>query len=720
MAGPAATTEGPAVQLGIWNATNGVFVTNVVVSSDMDPAVLRPRPRELTVDLSDRICVAYAGKPDKNQFANLQIIARVMQFNRKLANANVTFLTPSFFPFQCSDTTNNLGAAVGFVSSNPSVAMTKDAICIAAKGISNTQGDPTMGADTGAETTMYTVIAQPFVPGSLEGQGMTRLVPDTVLPVKPDGTLPSSDALGNWEPYASVLGTSTFLIEGNTFALSPDGSVDIGDQRFVVAFQPAAGGTMKLGAGLFSDDGQPFQTQINTSREHGNTGRVAGDNRPAPPTSLLAPKRRCTATRIPSTPTVALIPPANRSTLSWRVWVSARARPNSSRLNPTNLVQTMRSLAQDSAYGRCCVNTTPDHADSGQISRFGGELACLDNGNFVSVVEDRSGIFNPNAGVPNISDYYAVVATIFAPNGSIVKEAFKVADGDIWSNVAAYRGGFAVRCRPTDQTNTRWIYFFDNAGNLIGHVDQAVTGKACDTGRGDGTRIAGHINSPYVFLVGSVGSPTHLVPLSVFDSRDSSFVTSFDVTEVGFEATADRVGLAVDALNRVVISWTSQPTGYLQSQVAARVLALNESTKALAPLTHSFWAFINTCGTNNIHSLQMNPAMTTKQILIAAKGEINLQNHPQNDVNSPKEVNFYTVFTHPAPQDDPTSPLGAEPILSVSLSGTTLTISWPTSFTGFTLESKNALTDPSWTTVGTANPAVITIGTGNKFFRLRN
>lgn len=43
------------------------------------------------------------------------------------------------------------------------------------------------------------------------------------------------DALGNWEPYASVLGTSTFLIEANAFAQD---STD--HQRFVVALQPAA------------------------------------------------------------------------------------------------------------------------------------------------------------------------------------------------------------------------------------------------------------------------------------------------------------------------------------------------------------------------------------------------------------------------------------------------------------------------------------------------
>ena len=712
MAGAAPISEGAAVQLAIWNATNGLFVTNAVVSSDMDPTVFAATDVNLAVDLSDRICVAYGGKPDSTVFDNEQIIARVLQFNGKTvngtnatANANVKFLTPSFFAFKSSDTTNSLGAIMGFKTAVPSVAMTKDAICIAAKGTVNSQGDPTLAPDTAAETTLYTVIAQPFVPGSLEGQGLTRIVPDTPVIVA------AQDNQSSWEPYTSVLGNSTFLIEANTYAQD-----DAVNMRYVVAFQPAAGGAMKLGDSFFSDNGQPYRAQINLSRQTGNPGRVAGDKRPGA-TNFMA-GGECSLYGFPDLFNSDGRFDPNKPFYAFMAGVpgSRDGTVQTYSLNPATLAQTMRSKAQDSAFGRCCAGTTPENPASGdQISRFGGELAGLDNGNFVSVVEDRSGIFNPDG------DRYAVVATIFAPDGSIVKEAFKVSNSDIWSNVAAYRGGFAVRAKTADGTS-RAIYFYDNAGTLKGQVDQAVTGQAYDTGRGDGTRIASHINSPFVFLVGSTGNPLHDVPLSVFDSRDLSFVTVFHVTEVGFEATADRVGLAVDALNRTTVAWTSQPTGYLQSQVAARVLAFDASTKTVNPLTHSFWAFINNNGTNNIRSYQMNPSMTTKQICIAAKGAINLQNHPELDANSPVDTDFYTVFSHPNPQDDPTTPVGGTttaPTLTVTWSGSTLTISWPTSATGYTLESKASLSDATWTTVGTANPTTVTIGTGNAFYRLR-
>jgi hypothetical protein len=56
----------------------------------------------------------------------------------------------------------------------------------------------------------------------------------------------------------------------------------------------------------------------------------------------------------------------------------------------------------------------------------------------------------------------------------------------------------------------------------------------------------------------------------------------------------------------------------------------------------------------------MSPAITTKQILVAAKGEINLQNNPAAGPNSPREINFYTVFTHPSPAEDPTASVGGD------------------------------------------------------------
>ena len=77
--------------------------------------------------------------------------------------------------------------------------------------------------------------------------------------------------------------------------------------------------------------------------------------------------------------------------------------------------------------------------------------------------------------------------------------------------------------------------------------------------------------------------------------------------------------------------------------------------------------------------------MTTHQICIAAKGEINLQNKPANgatvnlNTGAPlKEVDFYTVFSHPAPLDDPT-PSATTPGSSLAIKRNadgSLTLTW--------------------------------------------
>jgi hypothetical protein len=46
--------------------------------------------------------------------------------------------------------------------------------------------------------------------------------------------------------------------------------------------------------------------------------------------------------------------------------------------------------------------------------------------------------------------------------------------------------------------------------------------------------------------------------------------------------------------------------------------------------------------------------MTTKEILIAAKGEVNRGNNPDDGVDTDPQTTLYTVFTHPDPQEDPT------------------------------------------------------------------
>ena len=536
-----------------------------------------------------------------------------------------------------------------------------------------------------------------FTPGSIESVGLSRIVADTPV-VKT-----TVNALGNWEPYASVVGTSTFLIEGNTFA--DDGTE--ANQRYVVALQPATGGAMKLGEGFYADNGQPFKGQINLSRQNGNPGRVAGDVRPGAVNFMVGGEA--------SPHVVPEFQSDNRWNLGFDRLADGRyGTVQAFSLDPATLTQMPLFKAQDSAYGRATTGGTAGN----QMSRFGGDLVCLDNGNFVSVVEDRARVLNPDGN--------AVVATVFAPDGSIVKESFLVAptdeatarDVDIWSNVAAYRGGFAVRAKTADGTS-RAIYFFDNAGVRKGVIDQAASGASFDTGRGDGTRLFGHINSPYVYLTGKAANTT-IVKVAAFDSRDQSFVAIADVSEGGFSGDFDRANGAVDALGRLAIAWVVKPAGYTKEQVATRVLAFDGTAKAFTPVTASFFPFVN-AATNDIRALGMSVAMTTKQICVAAKGEINYANQPALGPDSPTEVNFYTVISHPAPMDDPTTPVGggAVPTLSITRNGANITIAWDATATGFTVESKASLSDATWSTVGTQNPTTVAIGTGNQYFRLR-
>ena len=513
----------------------------------------------------------------------------------------------------------------------------------------------TINPDDGSPKTVVAMrLFSTFNPGTLESVGLTRIVADTPV-IKPE-----VDNLDNWEPYASVLGTSTFLVEANAFAV---GTTD--SQRYVVALQPAKGGAMKTVDGFYADNGQPFSGVINLSRQNGNPGRVAGDKRPGAVNYMVGGEA-----------SPHMLPEFN-SDNRWKLGFDRLSdgrygTVQTFKLDTATLTPTMLMKAQDSALGRLTSGAAPGN----QITRFGGELAGLDNGNFVSVVEDRGRVLNPDGN--------AVVATIFAPDGTIVKDSFLVAptsdatarDVDIWSNVAAYKGGFAVRTKNPEGTS-RSLYFYDNAGNLKGTVDQAASGASFDTGRGDGTRIFGHINSPYVYLVGKATTGP-IVKVVVFDSRDQKFVAIADVSEGGFSGDFDRAVGTVDALDRLVISWVVKPAGYAQQQVAARVLAFDAAAKKVTPLTASFFPFLNSA-TNDIRSIQMTAAMTTRQILIAAKGEINYDNKPALGPNSPRQVNFYTVFSHPAPKDDPTPPAGGgsgPSAIQIASQGGQVVITW--------------------------------------------
>jgi hypothetical protein len=524
---------------------------------------------------------------------------------------------------------------------------------------------------------------------SAEDVGLTRIVPDKIV-FETD-----LDNLDNWEPFTSVIGNEVFVVEANTFA-EP---VDDLNQNYAVAFQPVSGGDVRIEQGFFGDDGTPFKGQINASRQNGNPGRVAGDRRPGATHYVVGGEAS---------------PHAFDAFNSDDRWSLGFDRLEDGRygavqifsLDTGSLTPSPTSNALDAVNGRL----TTGAAGGSQIGRFGGDVAVLDNGNIVVVVDDRSGVLDPSN---------SATAVILAPDGAVIKESWVVDPRDIWSNVSSYEGGFCVRVHDI-------LYFHDNAGELLGQVhqiDDLPEDLKFDTGRGDATRIASHINSSLVFLAGTTdlfdsegfelededGQFRKGVQIAVFDAATQSFLSHRTVSEVSAEGDGPddtdligsfgRANLAVDALGRVAVAFEVNLPDADSPQTFVRVLSYDGASNEWASLTPSFFAF-NNQSDFDIRTFRPSVAMTTKEILIAAKGEINSENNPDAGFDTVGQTTFYTVFSHPDPQEDPTPGIVtlADPIeiTSVSAAAGGVSLTWIGGSGPFSVQQKASLGDIVW------------------------
>jgi len=531
---------------------------------------------------------------------------------------------------------------------------------------------------------------EPVIPISAEEAGLTRLVPDTLVWFSiTENSSKLGDFAGNptdmatpgssVEATASVLGDSTFLIAATTQATD-----DYVNMSFTSVLIPADGSPARLDNLFYDDSGSPWLTQINLSRQTGNPGRIAGDPRYG-------------AVNYAGAGEVSLFAyPEFNSDGRWDgAFFSALAGVNARsygvqvhQLDPLTLASTPASKAMDSMFGRLWKDSEPV-SSSDQVGRTGSRPIGLDNGNFVFVGEDRSNLSNPGGN--------AAIATIIAPDGSIVKEAWKVADGDMWDSVGAYRGGFYIR--PAGGI----IYFYDNDGNLRGEVNHNETAElSYDTGRSDGTRMASDIRSHYVFMAGR--SPnTQLdsqIVLSVWDARTLAFVTSTVVNEGEPDQwrALDRCNLACDAYNRVAVSWRLRPDTefWPREQCAARVMAFDGSE--FTPLTPQFFPFIQHDATMNqqagFESREPSVAMTTRAILFYAKGQWNGIPDATSPAVTPPNTHCYTVLSHPDPRPAP------QPQMAFAAEDTEATISWLADAGLFVLQSSsNPTALDSWADV---------------------
>jgi hypothetical protein len=703
LAGATPSTAQAPVSLAIFDARTGQCVaTNTV--SDTDPTIHSIDRVTVGVDANDHFCVVYDMIPDPSVWTTDQITARVGKFD----GTNITFITPSFFPFVNSE--SDPSNVLGYLTENPSVVMTTNYICIAGKGTVNSTNNPAGGPDTAPQTVLYTVINNPQgyvpVPTTTTGAGVTRVVPDVLLwynaagyytngPVTP---LSAQEAdLANWEPYIDQVGGSVFLIAANTFA--DDGTFL--NQRYAVALQPAAGGRPVIGDDFFADDGTPFRQLIDISRENGNPQRIAGDHRSGATTFVsMAETSAGQLTNFESnarwTTNTAEFTDQNR-------YCTEQAFS----LNTSTLAQTPLFDAWDFVYGPMAATALPAGNNAPQLSRTGGKPVVLDNGNFAMVIDDKTCFLSTAGEVTTFS--------IVTPSGGIVAGPTLVNPNAIWDNVAAFSGGFAVRVGS-------YLAFYNDLGQPINTNANVNTssGLSFDNGRGDGTRIASDIGSHYVYLAGATPSAAQApVSLAIFDSRTGNFVTSATVSDTDPTVhSIDRVTVAVDANDHFCVVYDMNPNGNIWSadQIVARIGKFDGTN--ISFITPSFFPFVNSENnpTNVVGLLTENPsvAMTTEYICIAGKGTVNSTNNPAGGPDTATQTTLYTVINNPSGGTQP----GQGAVLSVTqASPTSVSVSW--TGTGI-LQSTTGFFNPTtvWTPVGTNNPVSIKLTGSAMFFRV--
>jgi hypothetical protein len=705
LAGATPSAAKAPVSVAIWDARTGLCVaTNT--ASDTDPTVHSIDRVTVAVDASDRFCVVYDLNPDPTVWSNFQIAARIGKFD----GSNVWWLTPSFFPFVNSE--NDPSSVLGFLTETPSVTMTTNFICIAGKGTVNSTNNASAGPDTAAETTLYTVITQPAIPGGVETAGLTNIVPDVALWYSTNrggyltngfvNLLAQEPPMANWEGYSSVLGDSDFLLAFNTFA--DDGTFL--NQRAAIAIQPAAGGPVKLASADFSDAGAPFNLEIDLSRQNGNPSRVGGDKRYGAVNFLTA--QETSAGQITNFESNARWT-NNPSYQGQNRYVTEQPFA----LNPATLAQTPLADVWDYVYGPLVTDAPPNQGNAPQLARTGGTVSGLDNGNFAVVIDDKTSYSSSGGEVTTFS--------IITPKGQIVQTNTLVDPRDIWDNSCAYSGGFAVRVH-------NLLYFYDNSGNPKFTNDiNLSSGLQFGTGREDASRVGSDIRSHYVYLAGQspeVGQGNVPVCVAVWDSRTGQCVATNTVTDTNpeFQKT-DRAAVAVDALDSFCVVFCLQPTAvFTNRQVAARVGQFNGTNVSF--LTPSFFPFVNHDPNGSLGTQTFNPtvAMTTRQIFIAAIGNINSTNNlaPADTANM---TQVYTVINTPVPVAAPI------PNVSITTASGNATISWNSVAGLFTLQSTLSLSPSAWIAVAPQPPIVpvstlslnqmtFALGTNTLFYRL--
>ncbi len=450
-------------------------------------------------------------------------------------------------------------------------------------------------------------------PVTVEKAGLKVVLPDTYL------FQTDIENLAYWEPSTDIFGDGTLAVIAGTPAVDDAGNGLGGTMNAKVAFISTTG-TYKEYWAFYDDQGNPYTANFNTKRQDGNPPRIACDRRPGGTRYIVGEE---------GTPwEIAEFTPSRWQTpFAYDERLDAVQLFNKTDTGPKPIINVIEPLYYGTEGGQ-----------GGGHMRFGGDMVFLSNGNFLVVPEDRTGTtVGGNAAVGAIynGETGARITPAFVGTGSGTNK-------EIWSNIAAFKGGFMIRASGELTT-------FDNDGNVKLALLQIDLSTVTDTGRGDDTRIAGNINHEFIYLVGE-NADTAIV-LTKINALTGELVKEIVVTEDYFADFMDangqlpfnRENAATDENGNVVVTWDAALFGS-QSDAMARIFNSN-----LEPLTPTFYCFKNhnsqADGDQGIYLHEGDIAMDNQRIVISFNGTFL---DPTTGALTAAEQTIATVIENPA------------------------------------------------------------------------
>jgi hypothetical protein len=337
------------------------------------------------------------------------------------------------------------------------------------------------------------------------------------------------------------------------------------------------------------------------------------------------------------------------------------------------------------------------------------DWAYLSNGNILIVGESRQ--------IQDLVDIYGgavaqrhVIFRILTPAGAVVKSETLASEfpvhGEMWNGCGVTSNGFALRFRtfPTDSSPSgATVRMFDNAGNpTTGNLDLATLTGHLEAGggaNGYGAGFHGNGNDAYVWVC-NYNSGAWVTVLNTDGTVRYSRDVADDLSSLGGDGGADA---AINSSGEVVVAFGST------YDVATRLTVLGRRfTAAGDPVGGTFFISekdrpapdpLNSPGHAD------NPRIVWRGNLVAVAWV------SQNDPTTPLSVVARRLF----------SSTSISPSVSISRTGNNVNLSWPISFTGFTLESASAVIGATWSPVpGVVNNSVtVPVLSSNQFFRLK-